>query len=73
VGFGDENRGEEANGEVMRECCCRVQGQEEKVLDNDWSARDEGCSERWVFFKTGPGQVDVEEEKKDAQANDRSL
>jgi hypothetical protein len=73
VGLWDENRGEEANCEVMRECCCRVQSQEEEILDNDWSARDKGCSERWVIFEAGPGQVDVEEEKKDSQTDDRPL
>lgn len=63
MGLGYQDRGEEANGEVMRECCCRVQGQEEQVLHDDRGARDEGCCEGGVLFEAGPGQVDVEEEK----------
>lgn len=57
----------------MRERCCRVQGQEEEVLHDNWGARDEGCRERGVLFEAGPGQVDIKEKKEDSQADDRTL
>jgi len=54
----------------MCDCRCRVQSQEEEVLHDDRGARDEGCGERWVLFEAGPGQINIEKEKKNAQAND---
>lgn len=54
---------------VCQGCCC-VEGQEEEVLDDDWGAREERRGKGGVFFETGPGEVDVEEEEEHAQSND---
>lgn len=55
---------------MVRERCCCVEGEEEEVLYDDRGTGEEGRCEGGVLFEAGPGQVDVEEEEKDAEAND---
>lgn len=57
----DEDIRQQPDGQVVRESRSGVQGQEEEVLNDDRSARDEGSSEGGVFFQPSPGEVDVEQ------------
>jgi hypothetical protein len=54
---------------VVRESCGCVQGKEEEILDDDGGARYEGCGEGRVLLQAGPGEIDIEKEEEDSQAN----
>lgn len=70
TGFWDQNGRQQPDGQVVGESRSGVQGQEEEVLDDDRSARNESSCEGGVFFEPSPGKVDVEQQEQDAQAND---
>lgn len=55
---------------MVRESRSCVEGQEEEILYDDGGAGYEGRREGGVFLQAGPGEVDIEEEKEDPQAND---
>lgn len=58
---------------MVRECSGSVEREEEEVLDDNGGARDECRRKGGVFLETSPGEIDVEEEEQNSEANDRSL
>lgn len=70
---GCENGGQEADGEVVGQCREGVQAQEKQVLDDDGGAQEKGGTERWGFFETRPGQVDVKQQEENPQAKNGTL
>lgn len=47
----------------------RIETQEEEILNDDGGAGDKGSGQRGRLFEACPGQIDVEEEKEDAETD----
>ena len=57
----------------MRESSRCVERQEEEILHDNRRAGDERDGEGRGFLKTSPDKVDIKEEEKNTEANDRPL
>jgi len=66
---GNQHECRQTNGKMVRKRRECIKGEEKEVLYDNRGVNEETGGHRLRFLDSGPGQIDVEEEKEDAKAN----